>query len=504
LRVTLKDGGYGPLHLNSIQGHIHERTLRSPLNRFIVYKYRQGGVSTQWMGYSLFACLMMEGLNCAFVTHEGPDTIRKYRMVKGMYDRLPPSVAAVLPKLVKADEDAGLAWSNGSRLFVYTAGSEQATRGDTVHLAHWSEFAFWPNPEALMAPMLPALPPEARIIIETTPNGHNYFWELWQANYQNPGASWDAMFIPWWWQREYTLPVPPSFKPTVDEKNLQEAHDLTAGQIMFRRQAIKDHGLLHRQEYPEDAESGFVASGDSAFAVEQIEAVRSTTRPPPRTEFDGLLRVWYDPVPGRVYVIGADSAEGMSNGDLSAAVVMNARSGEHVATLMCNPPYPGSTAGRMSTSLFPRLLDAVGRRYNTAFMVPERNSESGGAVVTRLVDTYEYPHLWTMADGRPGYRTGPTNRPGLVSDFRDAVLGREFSSYDERLPRQMADFILWPRSEHSPAGYEKLGARKGAHDDLLMAAMLAQTGRGRAERYAPSRAGGRVVLAGYGEDGDGW
>src|SRR5690606_38431680 len=48
-------------------------------------------------------------------------------------------------------------------------------------------------------------------------------------------------------------------------------------------------------------------------------------------EPDGPLRVWQEPEPGRLYVVGADVAEGLEHGDYSCAQVLDVASGAQVA-----------------------------------------------------------------------------------------------------------------------------------------------------------------------------
>jgi hypothetical protein len=167
--------------------------------------------------------------------------------------------------------------------------------------------------------------------------------------------------------------------------------------------------------------------------------------------------------------------------------VRNARSGEHVATLMCNPPVASSRQGRMTPSLFAARLVEVARRYNNALIVMGLDGPADGATLQAIRDVHHYDNVYAHDPGnyydgygpQDGMRTTPQTKEKMVADFTGALEAREFSTYDIRVSQQMADFIVWLRKS---SGYEKVGARAGAHDDLMMAILLSEHGRVRAAR----------------------
>lgn len=483
LRVRSKESGFVPLKANRIQRFVHAAQIGSQRTRFYELKFRQGGLTT-WHGCEdMFLCVAVDGFNCAILTHTGEHAVKLHRLLKGVWERIPKPTKAALPDMTSWDEDVGFTWSNGSSLYIATASGTERGRGDTIHRAHLSEFAFWEQPEKQLAALEGAMPPGGHITIETTPNGFNHAHALWTENKGRIDSQWELLFMPWWLQEEYRLPAPANFKPTPAEAALIAAHDLRPEQIMFRRQRQGALKALFLQEFPEDDLSCWVGTGDSVWDAEAVAALSASCRPPVRVFHGGALRVWYDAVPGRAYVIGADCAEGVPDGDLNAAAVLNARSGEHVATLMCNPAMRDSRQGRMDTTLYAARLAALGYAYNTAMIAVEVNGSAGGAVLSQLVNVHRYPNLychnpsdWFAGNGdTAGFRTTPASKSALVTDFRSILEAREFSTYDERLPQQMADFIVYARNGVS--GAEKLGARAGSHDDLMMAALVADHAR---------------------------
>ena len=57
-----------------------------------------------------------------------------------------------------------------------------------------------------------------------------------------------------------------------DERQLMLRHGLSAGQIGFRRGLEASYRGLRSQEFAEDAESCFKATGECCFEVEAVEA----------------------------------------------------------------------------------------------------------------------------------------------------------------------------------------------------------------------------------------
>jgi hypothetical protein len=136
----------------------------------------------------------------------------------------------------------------------------------TVHSAtHNSEVGFWPNAQQHAAGIIQAIPdePDTEAFLESTANGiGNYFHQQWQA--AEAGLSeYIAIFVPWFWQKEYCKDAPDGFELTEDENKYRDAYALTMEQMAWRRSKIielKDETLF-KQEYPATAAEAFQVSG---------------------------------------------------------------------------------------------------------------------------------------------------------------------------------------------------------------------------------------------------
>ena len=482
IHIRSKDEpGFVPFRLNAVQKRRWQIQLGTHRRRFLDLKARQQGLSTLHQAKNLQRAQVIPGFSAVFIAHRDDLAEKAMRIVKDMYARQPAEVRAAGPKLIKDDERI-MAWDNGSSFEIGSARAFEFGRGSAIHSFHGSEFAWWPDPKAQLLAVLPAIPTWGECSLESTPQGHNHFYELCKAAQANPDTDWEFCFFPWWESPENRLPAPRDFRPTEAERLLMERHALDAEQIMFRRRQVNDHGPSHLQEQPEDAESCFLAVGDSLFGPELVAQLQQGCQQANISEWNGMFQAIQPPHPGVAYSIGVDCAEGVPEGDYSAASVIRSASGANVATFMDDPPVPSSRDKRVNTTEFAAALNLLGRRYNTAALVVELNGP-GHAVLNQLVEVHEYPNLyahdpadWTGGFGRePGFRTNRSTKSELVGEFRQTCEVQDFVTFDVRLPRQMADYVITDRNART--GYERVGARPGAKDDLLMAAMLGNHGR---------------------------
>lgn len=160
----------------------------------------------------------------------------------------------------------------------------------TVHGAtHNSEVAFWPNAEDHFAGVMQAIPNAAgtEVILESTANGPgNLFYEMWQDAEAGKGE-YIAIFVPWFWQDEYRLPVPEGFVLDPQECEYAELYDLDLQQMAWRRAKIRDEFrgdvALFDQEYPATSALAFRrVAGDPLIDMALIEKARQCTVAEPR------------------------------------------------------------------------------------------------------------------------------------------------------------------------------------------------------------------------------
>ncbi len=271
LRIRTKHQGLMPLVLNSAQKHIHDK-LQAQIQktgrvRAIILKGRQQGMSTYVEGRFLWKTTHNKGVRAFILTHEGESTNALFEMTERYYSNLPefvkPSVGAANAKELHFDLlDSGYK--------IGTAGNKAVGRGQTIQYFHGSEVAFWQNASEHTKGVMQAIPDAegTEIIFESTANGvGNFFHEQWKLA-EKGLSEFEPIFVPWFWQDEYTKEVPEGFKPNSDELELVEQYHLTNAQLVWRRSKIAelttdgmDGEKAFKQEYPNNAAEAFQVSG---------------------------------------------------------------------------------------------------------------------------------------------------------------------------------------------------------------------------------------------------
>lgn len=296
LRIRAKDAAIVPLTLNEAQEYLHKRLEQQRAEtgrvRALVLKGRQQGISTYIGGRYYHRASHSKGIRVFILTHEQDATNNLFGMVDRYHQHCPelvkPSTGASNAKELYFDRlESGYA--------VGTAGAKATGRSQTVQLFHGSEVAFWPNASTHFAGVVQAVPdlPGTEIVLESTANGlGGEFHERWQQAERGEG-DYIAVFIPWFWQREYRRPAPADFMLDDEELAYQAAHALDLEQMVWRRNKVAElkDPLLFMQEYPATAAEAFQASGHDSFipAALILRARKNSVEP------NGPLVIGYDP-----------------------------------------------------------------------------------------------------------------------------------------------------------------------------------------------------------------
>ena len=177
-------------------------------------------------------------------------------------------------------------------------------------------------------------------------------------------------------------------------------------------------------------------------------------------EPDGPLRVWQEPEPGRLYVVGADVAEGLEHGDYSCAQVLDAASGAQVAMWH----------GHVEADLFGDVLYDLGWWYNGALVGVEQNNH-GLTTITRLRQL-EYPRIYRhrtvdqvtkKVTVKFGWPTNRQTKPLMIDTLNAALREGEVTVYDKRTIYELRTFVR-----------DELGRMSGSpFDDCVMALAIA-------------------------------
>jgi hypothetical protein len=274
-------------------------------------------------------------------------------------------------------------------------------------------------------------------------------------------------FLPWWFEKRYRAEAVAEESLTGEECALRERHGLTLEQIGYRRQMRASFRGLAAQEFAEDEESCFLASGESFFDLAKIEERAGTLPEPAELRKNGQLAVWLPPMAGRRYLVAADPAGGGSEGDFSAVEILDLETAMQCAEF----------AGHRSVGELALLLIEWAKEYNGAWIVVERNNHGSG-VLAHLEQTGA-ARVYGQ-NGQPGWLTSQVSRPVMLARMEAMLAEMPDRFMSRRLLAECRSFVRLPNG--------KTGARAGAHDDRVMAMAI---GLGAREEIMAGGRGGR-------------
>ncbi len=444
LLVRTREGWTAPLKANAAQ-RVFERRRGQ---RNIVLKARQMGLTTWAAARFFLKTITQPGTLTLEVAHTQEAAEEIFRIVHRFLDWLPEELREGALRTSRANARQIVFPEMDAQYRVVSAGERNAGRGLTAQNLHGSELARWPgDPAETLAGLRAALAPGAEVILESTPDGvGGCFHEEWQKAGETGMA---RHFFPWWMERRYRARAVDEASLTAEERGLMARKRLDLEQIGFRRQIRANFRGLARQEYAEDEESCFLASGNSVFELAAVESRLATAPEPTERRRNGELEIWLPPLKGKDYLAAVDPSGGGSEGDYSAIQILEMETG-----LQC-----AEFAGHVGGLELARLATELAAEYNQAWLVVERNNHGSG--VLALAETVcGYKRIYRQS-GQAGWLTTTLSRP--------AALGRLDAGLVEQAERFQSRKLLAECRSFVRQADGKTGARAGTHDDRVMA-----------------------------------
>lgn len=459
LRIRTVDGRVVPFELRPIQKRYRAMKrlsrIRGRAARYLLLKYRRGGFTTLEQGESYYMSSRQRNVSVLTLAQDGETTARIFRIARMMHERDPQAPAIKGPGNQYRLEFPGI----NSMFYIGTAAGRGVGRGDTLSRVHWSEVA-WScqgyNQEIKQRDILTGLSEAAshgEMVLETTPNGSEYFRELYVGAKEGKNE-WTAIFFRWFDDATNFLPIRDEeeiaeIMDTLDEEEarLVEAHGLMPEQLKWRRTKKRELRELFYQEYPEDDETCWLISGVPFFDVQTILSLKDYCRQPElvspisgamgaedygaippgaKVMGRGYVVEWAPPEDGVEYVLGADCSEGLVGCDRNGVGVMRRDTGEQVA----------AAHGLFSVREQADRCIELHLRYNRALIGVERENH-GHAVIQRIIDQgFGEPHVtggplfyysmnhqqsggFDESTARAGWSTNVVTRPVMLEALRD-------------------------------------------------------------------------------------
>lgn len=470
-----KKGNLVQLKFNHAQEEFYallKKSYGSRPSRFIVLKARQLGISTFTEAFITFMTIFNPNTSSVIMAHLSESATAIFNMTKLFVDELPDAMKP-RQKYSNAKELVFDAEENGLKSSIRVMVASDATRGSTYKYAHLSEVAFWEHPEQALLALNQAVPmtDDSLIVMESTANGFNYFYTLWQ-DAVNGRNDYTPIFFPWYVDPSYSRPYD-GFSLTPYETDIKERYNLTLDQLQWRRWCIANNcgndELKFRQEYPITPEEAFITSGTSVFNSELIlEYMKDLPSPIRRGyfsyDYDGLhltnikwvedpngyIKIYREPT--SISVIGGDTAG--EGSDFFAAHVLDSE-GNQCAVL--HKQFDGD--------LFVKQVYCLGAYYHSLIAI-ESNFDT---FPNRELQRLHYPTLYVreksdqiLADvqERYGFKTTSLTRPLIITQLVEIVREHIEKIVDRETLQEMLSFIY--NAKHRPE------AAEGAHDDLVM------------------------------------
>ncbi|MEP7357656.1 MAG: hypothetical protein ABI847_10485 [Anaerolineales bacterium] len=399
----------------------------------IILKARQLGISWICCWYALWLCLFQNGKVVLLFSKGQPEANELLRRILALYDRLPDWMRDAAPALIKRNTTAA-EWANGSHVLSLPA-SPNAGSGYTASLVILDEAAKLLFADALFAALKPTIDAGGQLIVLSSALGiGNLFHRLWTKAAAKLN-SFTPIFLPWW--------VRPGRDAAWYAAQLAEYPD----------------PAIVKQEYPSSANEAFLVSGRTRFHPDWIaKQAANLQRGMPRTDYPEALRaldgltLYALPQKGRSYIIGADVAEGLEDGDYSTAVLIDATSWEEVACLH----------GHWEPDAFASLLWSLAQRYEATIGV-ERNNH-GHAVLVKL-KTLQARQVALGHDGRRGWLTTAQTKPQSIDLLATALR--------DNLAKIRSQATLDELHIYRIGKDGDTGAPSGYHDDRVMSWAIA-------------------------------
>lgn len=462
-KIRTKNQGIARFKLNDLQIKILQDIQGMKPVRHITLKTRQVGLSTFWEIYWLDDAWFKDGVVTGIMAHKRESIEHLTSIVKIAMANFPGQKVEVIE-----ENKTRITFPNNSSILF-----SLEFRSTPLHNLHISEWCFCDN-ERVWA-TVGATNKWTNITGESTGNGiGNDGYMTWMAAKEGKNG-FRYRFIPWYAHPEYRMPL--NGQPSLLPDNREKKWGLDQEQIHFRRQMQEKLKNAFIVEYPETEEDAFAQSGISYFDNKKIvtlvrEAREMDAQQEPMHR-DALYTIWEEPHPGHIYVLGADTAEGLG-ADYSTFKVICVTCRAHAMAYR----------GHVSIDQFYKDIDHWGRKYNKALAGVERNNH-GHAVLLGLRTVCKYPNIFIEKDDdtriivdlskkrkepKYGWATTSLTKPLMMDQLKLAVEGDGLEDETNFQPEyRIRDLVFLSECLTFRQDGIKLSAASGYHDDAIMA-----------------------------------
>ncbi len=479
--------------LNSVQRIVAKvkRDLRAEKKQvwIIILKFRQGGITTESLGDMYCDANQKKNRRNVLLAHTDVVTTEIFTKARMFQNENPEPIE----EEYNNRREITFAAPHYSKLQVMTAGDPDVGRGGTIQYAHCSEVSIWKKASSSLLALLNCIPAphvawDVTVIYESTANGvGGEFYETWCDAHpyeKSPhitlckghrDSNFIAIFLPWHIFEENKMKVPAGFQRDSEEELLVTTYDLDDEQLQWRRWMIRNKCGRSvdkfKQENPACDLEAFLATGRPVFESTLISLMGKGVREPMRPgrfidgnegtnkqpnpvfveETDGPVEIFAEPAVGEIYVIGADTAEGLDPDDTNKQEDTDANSA-HCGGVK-GKQVVAKISSRFEADLFGEQLALMSWYYQDALVGVEINNTSGGSTRTTLKNWAQkrylnlyYREKWDEDNQKMtkklGWSTDNITRGGLVTLGQQVVRTREYYIPSRQTIAQMSRWIF--------------------------------------------------------------
>lgn len=505
-------------------------------NRFNIFrKCRQSGASKISGAFATWFAMFHSHKTILVVSRTNADAMEFLRNnVTFIYENLPPWMRQAW-KPIKQNEHE-IIFPNESKIKSLTSHPD-VLRSNASSLNIIDEAAFIQGMDAMWAGGWSTLQHGGNVIVISTTNGSAGWYYNTMTAAEAGENEFNPITINWWdmdWAIEYQDPLSMEMRRIAPREGLRKCETTEEIEkygpywspwLEEQYRALQDNGEAWK--FQQEILASFVGSGNTVLSSSSISYVTSTVCDP--EDLDGIkitgsqnyvhpisgeseqlsfdfpgetegFWIWKRPVVGSVdkrdsngnlirrgtmahtYVMGVDIATGKGK-DYSAIEVFDIDTMEQVAEFMA----------RCLPRDLMKYVDRIGRYYNNALTVVERNN-GGDIVIDALRLDYMYPNLWRekVTSDRPrsnsnsgqssmsvkpyGWNTTSASKSILNKYLIDFIRDREgdgYKIYSKRLLKQFQTYVR--KRDRLGRDTSKTEAEEGSgnYDDLVMACAMA-------------------------------
>lgn len=359
---------------------------------------------------------------------DAPSSENVLKIDKMAFDYMDENYHWLVPPM-ENERDTLRGYANGSEHMARTSDGK-APRGFQIPILHATEVAHYVNGKQYAAALV-ATPPDFYCFEESTGNGPGgvffehfsdgmYVSEALEALDRNadiPRKVWYKHFSPWHKDPAYAIPFRDEASRTefltildpLEESYI--ARGATAENLRWRREMIAtvckgDPDLspeqFFMQEYPFDQEEAFQKASSEVFPAEQLArhaAIAAKKRKihylyhdivapitPTALEAVGNIHIAEPPDPEADYLMSIDSSKAVGKDQTILDIYRREPSGKIVQVAQF-------ASNKVGDVLVGHLAVTLAEWYNGAFVVPEVNESSAGAIISTIVNVCGYFNL---------------------------------------------------------------------------------------------------------------